>query len=160
MPPELLVRPPVAGSGILLFLGATARVDAIAITFARSARQQVGKTSTGMFDFVFTKGGKKVNLHLETQQEKFQAEVVAHGALFVFEQRSDDVFTVVLAAATAPARLEELACVELIDEAAKRAGIADRGSTGYAIVEGILRVRRDSWTASCGRYTKRVWFSP
>lgn len=26
--------------------------------------------------------------------------------------------------------------------------------------EGILRVRRDSWTAYCGRYTKRVWFSP
>lgn len=160
MPPELRVRPPVSGQGILLFMGATARVDTIAITFARSARKEVGRTSTGLFDFVFTKGGKKVELHLETQQEKFQAEVVAHGSLFVFEHRSDEVFTVVLAAATAPSRLEEPACVELIDQAAKRAGITDRGSTGYGSVEGILRVRRDSWTANCGRYTKRVWFGP
>ncbi len=159
MPAELLVRPPVPGTGNLLFMGASARVDTFTVTFARSAHKQVGRITTGLFDFVITKGGKKVNLHLETDQQKFQAEMVAHGALFVFEQRSDDVFTVMLAAAAAPPLLEEPACIVLIDQAARRAGIIDIRSAAMT-EEGILRVRRDAWTAYCGRYTKRVWFSP
>lgn len=161
MPPELLVRPPVNAMGSLLFLGASSRIDSIAVTFARSAQKEVGRTTTGYFDFKLVKGGKKVELvKLQTEQQKFQAEVVAHGALFVFEQRSDDVFTVMLAAAVAPAQLDERACLELIDQAAKRAGIRETGSAGLVSEHGILRVRRDSWTAYCGRYTKRVWFSP
>ncbi len=159
MPPELLVRPAVSGTGNLLFMGAIARVDTFTVTFARSAHKQVGRITTGLFDFVLAKAGKTVNLHLETDQQKFQAEVVAHGALFVFEQRSDDVFTVLLAAAAAPPRLDEPACIGLIDQAAKRAGITDHGSTTRT-EEGILRIRRGAWTAYCGRYTKRVWFSP
>lgn len=159
MPAELLIRPPVPGTGNLLFMGTTARVDAVTVTFARSEHRQVGKITTGLFDFVLTKAGKKVNLHLETDQQKFQAEVVAHGSLFVFEQRSDDVFTVMLVAASAPPLLDESACLDLINQAARRAGIADTESAATT-EEGILRVRRASWTAYCGRYTKRVWFSP
>ncbi len=159
MPAELLVRPPVSGTGNLLFMGATARVDSVSVTFARSSQKQVGRVTTGSFDFVLTKAGKKVNLHLETDQQKFQAEVVAHGSLFVFEQRSDEMFTVLLAAAAAPPLLDEPACLVLIDQAATRAGITDAG-TATTTEEGILRVRRASWTAYCGRYTKRIWFSP
>ena len=49
---------------------------------------------------------------------------------------------------------------ELIDQAGKRGGITETGSTGAVTEEGVLRIRRESWTAYCGRYTKRVWFSP
>ena len=160
MPPELLVRPSVDGVGAMLFIGSIARFDGIAITFTRSAHEQLGRRTTSVFDFTLTKAGKKLAVQLTTEHEKFQAEFVAHGALFVFEDRKHDVFTVVLAAAQAPEQLDERACFELIDAAAKRAGITERGLTGTASDQGILRVRRDSWTAYCGRYTKRVWFIP
>jgi len=63
MPPELRVRPPVAGSGMLLFLGATARIDGIAITFARSARKQVGRSSTGLFDAATAPAARRAGVH-------------------------------------------------------------------------------------------------
>lgn len=160
MPAELLVRPPVNGTGGLLFLGATARLDGIALTFAGSTHKQVGRKVTSLFAFKVVKGGKKVEVHLTTEQERFQAEVVAHGALFVFEQRSNDVFTVVLAAAQAPAELDEPACIALIDDAAKRVGMTDHGASSHGSDQGILRLERKTWTAYCGRYTKRVWFGP
>ncbi len=162
MPAELLVRPPVGGAGALLFLGATARLSGISITFAKSNHEVVVGSAggTGMFDFQFVKGGTKSDVRLRSDEEKFQAEVVVHGALFVFEQRSEDMFTVMLAAASAPVRLEDDGCVALIDEAAKRAGITDGRSSASGTDGGILRLRRQSWTAYCGRYTKRVWFAP
>ncbi|MBA3453240.1 MAG: hypothetical protein H0T42_09130 [Deltaproteobacteria bacterium] len=160
MPAALLVRPPVNAVGSLLFLGASSKIDGIAVTFARSSSKQVGRVTTGTFEFKLVKGGKKVEVQLETTQSLFQAEAVAHGALFVFEQRSEDIFTVMLAAAAAPAQLDEQACLGLIDQAAKRAGIKETGASGLVSELGILRVPRDSWTAYCGRYTKRVWFSP
>ena len=160
MPAELLVRPPVNGTGILLFMGATARLDGIALTFAGSTHKQVGRRTTSLFVFKVAKAGKKVEVHLTAEQEKFQAEVVALGALFVFEARSNDVFTVVLAAAQAPAQLDEPACIALIDDAAKRVGMTDNGSSGHGTSEGILWIERKTWTAHCGRYTKRVWFGP
>lgn len=156
VPPELLVRPPVGGTGALLFLGSTARLDGMAITFAKLE----GEGQLVTFDFQFVKGKKKENVRLRSDEEKFQAEVVAHGALYVFEQRAENMFTIMLSAASAPARLEDQACVELIDEIAKRGGITDASASTLVNVDGIVRVRRKMWTAYCARYTKRVWFRP
>lgn len=162
VPAELFVRPPVGGAGVMLFAGATARLGGMSITFTKYSHKVVlgGGSTTGMFDFRFVKGKTKVDVRLRSDEEQFQAEVVAHDALFVFEQRAENIFTVMLAAASAPARLEDETCVELIDEAAKRGGITDAGSSTYGNADGIMRLRRKSWTAYCGRYTKRVWFGP
>jgi hypothetical protein len=139
----------------MLFVSSTARLGGLSVTYAKASY----KGALGTFDFKFVKAGKKVDVRLRSDEEKFQAEIVAHGALFVFEQRSDDIFTLMLVAASAPARLDDAACLEMIDDAAKRGRIAATGSSTYANDDGILRVRLRASTAYCGRYTKRVWFA-
>lgn len=161
--PAQLRRPPrVKGAAIRIDTDVRKRLGGLWITFGRSGHKHRADDgpALGMYAFTVTKGADAEDLELRSDVPGFQAEVVVHGALLVFEHLSYTRFGVVLAAARAPAELDEEACEARIEAAARRAKLPEGRARSSSTENGILEVRDGAWRASCGRYTRRVWFAP
>lgn len=155
------VRPAATGKALTLAVGTTGTLGSFSVRFASNGHKHaVNGSTTGMYGFEIAKGDAKVALELRSDEPLFQVETVAHGALFVLDHRTYDEFSVVLVTEQAPVALSQDACLALIEDAAKRANMSDMGDSGYSTSDGIMWLKRTTWTAYCGVYTKRVWFGP
>ena len=161
MPAALTTRPAVAGARASIEVRGQAVLGALTVKFASHGhKHRMGRArSLGMYQFELTRSGKLLAVELRSDEDGFQAEVTAHGALFVFEHKSYDQFEVALVAARAPREQTEDECVARIDAAAAGAGLPLGEARGYGTEYGILTVSEPTWRGHCGRYTKRVWFS-
>lgn len=152
--------PPVAGALTKVKERETVTIGKTTIEFSGANHKHAVKgPALGMWTFAATQGGKREELELRSSDEGFEAEVVAHGAFFVFRHLSYGEFAIVLAADKAPAPLDQDACVERIRAAAAKAGLPPGNDTGYSTDQGIVTFTARSWRGHCGTLSRRVWFT-
>lgn len=156
--PALSVVPPLVGATKRVEEGKTITLAGAKITMGRANHKHaVGGGSVGMWSFKLAHGAKTLDQELRSSDERFEAEIVAHGQLFVFRHASYTAFDVTAVGKARKPRSEE-ACETLIDDKAKAANLP-RGNASSSVENGLLRRTEAGWEARCGLYTGRVWFT-
>ncbi len=135
------------------------------VEFVSASHKRGGKESLGMWSFVITKGGRRLEVELRSSElTGWQAEIVAHGSLLVFQHVGYTEFNVTLVPGLATKALTEDEAADLIAKTAHDLGLPS-ASSSYNENEGILyyTARREDrllWKGYCGLFTRRVWFAP
>lgn len=152
--------PPVRGPVKRVTQGKTIVLGGVSIRFHAASHKHAmtGHRSRGSWTFSLARRGKTREVTLSSSADRFEAEVVAHGAMFVFRKLGYFEYEIVLAAARAPKPLDEDACEAAIDAAATRAGLPRGTSSSSSEESGVLRHQELGWVGHCGTYTRRVWF--
>ncbi len=150
----------LAGAATKIKERETVTIAKTAIEFSGASHKHAVKgPSVGMWYFRATRDGKTEEIELRSSDDRFEAEVVAHGLFFLFRHVSYTEFEIVLGAETAPAPLDQDACVERIRAAATKASLSVGPESGYSTSQGIVWFKAKGWTGYCGTLSRRVWFA-
>jgi hypothetical protein len=153
--------PTVAGEVARIEVKSVRTVGGVQVKFAYANHKHAvaGGDSLGMWGFELTRGSRRAELELRSEQSGFEAEIDALEALLVLRHLDYTTFEIVLVAARAPAPLGEDACIERIEAEVQRRGLSF-ASVSHGERDGIVTARSADWRGYCGTYTRRVWITP